>query len=550
MPEPGKPARYRFGRFELQPSERRLLDSGRPVPLSPRAFDLLLALVERSRQLVTKDELLNRVWPGLVVEEGNLQVQVSTLRKALGADAIETVPRHGYRLAHEVAIVAASEAAASAARRHNLPRELTSFVGREDEVAEQTRRLAGTRLLTITGGGGLGKSRLSLRVASGVLEQYADGVWLIELAAVADPQHVTAAFAAVLGVADVRGGSLRDAVVGYVKDRRLLLVVDNCEHVLGAVAELAKLLLQCAPLVKLIATSREPLHIAGEAICPLAPLDLPAARRPLAFDEAMQSAAMRLFVARAMASQPAFELSPDNVEAVADICRRLDGIPLALELAAARIRTLAVETVAKRLDDRFRLLNAGDRTALPRHQTLRSTIDWSFDLLTVEERELMNRLGVFAGGFTLEAAEVVCAAKSIAVDDVLDLLGNLVDKSLVIADPDRGRYHMLETVRQYALDRLAESGQEPEARDAHLMYFLSQAEAAESELIGPDQATWYARLDRDRENWLAAHAVVRRGRGRRATRPAARVRIAHVLAARAIATRLSADHRGARAERR
>jgi predicted ATPase/class 3 adenylate cyclase len=396
---------------------------------------------------------------------------------------------------------------------NNLPQQLTSFIGREHEVAQVTKQLAETRLLTLLGIGGLGKSRLSLQVAAEVLDDYPAGVWFVELAPIADASLVPQVVASVLGVKEEAGRPVLEALVKFVKDRHLLLVLDNCEHLAQACAELAKQLLESGPRVKILASSREPLNIRGEKAYPLAPLATPLPRQKLSRDALSQFAAVRLFVERATAAQPAFSVTDENAAAVAEICHQLDGIPLALELAAARTRAMSVASIAARLHDRFRLLGGGDRTALPRQQTLRALIDWSHDLLTDEERALFRRLAVFAGGFTLEAAEKVGAGGALDERDVLDLVTRLVEKSLVALAAGGERYHVLETVRQYAQERLDESGDVDEARTRHLVFFLAYVELARPELLGPNQGLWLARLDLDRENILSAHAWCDRATG-------------------------------------
>ncbi len=390
---------------------------------------------------------------------------------------------------------------------NNLPAQLTSFVGRERELVEVRDALRATRLLTLVGGGGLGKTRLSLQAAAEVADDFPDGVWLTELAPVGDPARVPQAIASVLGVKEAPGLATIDALAKFVRDRRLLLVLDNCEHLVRACAECAKRLLDAGPGVTILASSREALNVGGERTYAVAPLPIPTPGDRRGLDAIAGYAAVQLFAERAAAAQPWFRVGDDNAEAVAEVCRRLDGIPLALELAAARLRSLPVERIAERLSDRFRLLTGGDRTALPRQQTLRALIDWSHDLLDERERALFGRLAVFAGGFTLEAAESVGAGGAIAVADVLDLLARLVEKSLVMLDAGGERYRMLETVRQYAEERLAAAEDEMRAaRSRHLGYCVALAETARPMLYGPDQAAWLRRLDAERENLLAAHA--------------------------------------------
>ncbi|MFO1313158.1 MAG: adenylate/guanylate cyclase domain-containing protein [Burkholderiales bacterium] len=388
---------------------------------------------------------------------------------------------------------------------NNLPHGLTSFIGREHELADVRERIRATRMLTIFGIGGLGKSRLSLQVAASALDDYPDGVWFVELAPVADPRLVAQTLAAVLGLRDDAGASPQDAIRKFVRDRRLLIVLDNCEHLTQACAELARDILQAGPGVTILATSRERLGIAGEQTYPLAPFEVPP-REPLAPDALSSFASVRLLSDRALAARPDFAVTAENASAVASICQQLDGIPLALELAAARVRSMSVQRIAERLVDRFKLLSTGDRTALPRQQTLRALIDWSYDLLSPEEQALFRRLSVFAGGFTLEAAEAVTQGGAIAGDDVQDLLGQLVEKSLVILDAAHDRYRMLETVRQYASERHAdETSDGDDIRTRHLQFFLALCEKAAPELNGASAGAWLARLDGERENILAAH---------------------------------------------
>jgi predicted ATPase len=330
---------------------------------------------------------------------------------------------------------------------NNLPQQVSSFVGRERALQDIRNQLGNTRLLTLFGAGGLGKTRLSLQVAAEVLDDYPDGVWFVDLAPMTDERLVPQAAASVLGVKEEAGRPVLEALVKYVSDRKLLLILDNCEHLLHACAELAAQLLRSGAHLKILASSRQPLHVAAETTYHVPSLSVPEPLTTVTIEALAQYEAVRLFVDRARAAQPSFQITDTNSEAVVDICHRLDGIPLALELAAARVRALSVNEIAARLNDRFRLLTSGDRTALPRQQTLRASIDWSYDLLTNDERALLRRLAVFAGGWTLEAAEAAGANGDVNKEDVLDLLTNLVEKSLVITDADAGRYRLLETVR-------------------------------------------------------------------------------------------------------
>ncbi len=396
---------------------------------------------------------------------------------------------------------------------NNLAQQLTSFVGRKRELDEVRLLLRNTRLLTLSGAGGIGKTRLSQQLAADVLDDFPDGVWFVELAALSDPQLVPQSIAFVLGVKEEAGHPVVEALEKFTKDRRLLLVLDNCEHLVQACAELANRLLQSGPHLKILASSREHLRAPGETVYPVPALAVPDAGKAVTSASLTQYEAVLLFIDRATAAQPVFQITDQNAGAIADICQRLDGIPLAIELAAARVRTMSVEMIAARLGDRFRLLAGGHRTAMPRQQTLRALIDWSYDLLTEGERALLRRLAVFAGGWTLEGAEAVGAGGDIGEKDVLDLLGRLVEKSLVAMEPHGQRYHLVETVRQYAQERLDEAGEGDASRTRHLAFYLAVAERASRELVGPEQGAWLARLDLEGENLLAAHAWCDRAEG-------------------------------------
>jgi non-specific serine/threonine protein kinase len=377
---------------------------------------------------------------------------------------------------------------------NNLPLERTSFVGREREV-EELKQLSGTtRLLTLTGAGGCGKTRLALRLAADTANDYADGTWFVELAASVDPTHVVHAVAAVLGPREATDGELTDSLIKFVRGKSLRLVLDNCEHVVDAAAHLADALLQASAQLHILATSREPLGCIGETTWRVPSLSQP---------EALQ-----LFTERARAARPELNLVDVEAPALAEICQRLDGIPLALELAAARVRVFSVEQIAARLDDRFRLLSAGPRTAMPRQQTLEAAVDWSYALLSEPERAILRRLSVFAGEWTFEAAEAVVAGDGVHTYAVLELLAQLVDKSLVVAEEQHGsvRYRLLETIRQFAFGHLTEANEATAARGRHAAYFLELAEVAEPKMRGPDALEWVDRLDSEHDNLRAALA--------------------------------------------
>ena len=387
---------------------------------------------------------------------------------------------------------------------NNLTQQLNSFIGRERELAEITEMLASNRLVTLLGMGGIGKSRLSMQLAAEVLDDFPDGVWFVELAALTDPSSVPQAVASVLGVKEEAGRPVIEALTKYVRDLQVLVILDNCEQVIHGCADLAKRLLQAGPRVKVLTSSRDYLQVAGEMTYHVPTLSVP--KEVISLDRLQQHEAIRLFVDRAAASKRGFGLTEQNAPAVVKICHCLDGIPLAIELAAARVRGLSVQAIAERLSDRFRLLVSGDQTVLPRQRTLRALIDWSYDLLREQERALFQRLSVFAGGWTLEAAEHVCAHGAVRSDDVVELLTHLVEKSLVVLEVSGDRYRMLDTVRHYAQEKLDESNESEAVRVQHHKFYLTLAEEARPELAGPAQAHWLHRLDLEHDNLVSAHA--------------------------------------------
>ena len=391
-------------------------------------------------------------------------------------------------------------------RNSNLPAQLTSFVGREKEIAEIKQALDERRLVTLTGSGGTGKTRLSLQVGEGMIEEFEHGVWFIELASISDEQLVAQIVASALRVPEETGGSIIEALVKYVKDKELLIILDNCEHLAQASAKLVKQLTQSCPHLSVLASSREPLHVAGEATYSVPSLSIPDPKKKITIETLKQFDAVRLFIDRAVTAQPTFQLTNQNAHAVAEICHNLDGIPLALELAAVRVRSLSVEKIAERLSQRFSLLTSGDKTVSPRQQTLRALIDWSHDMLSEPERAGLRRLSVFAGGWTLEAAESVIAGTYVDKMYVLDLLSNLVEKSLVTCNctSEIPRYFMLETLRQYAGEKLDSSAETDLYRQIHAEYFLKLAEEAEPQLTGTEQAIWFNHLQTEHDNLRTA----------------------------------------------
>lgn len=390
---------------------------------------------------------------------------------------------------------------------NNLPVQLTSFVGREKQIAEIQEIITRSRVVTLTGAGGSGKTRLSLEVAAELVDakHFKNGIWFVELAPLSDSALVTWSIATVLGIQEQSERPILNTLLDFLQNKSLLLILDNCEHLLGACAELSETILRACPNVKVLASSREPLGIAGEISYRVPSLSLPSTRDLLPH-ALTRYEAVRLFIERAAAVQASFAMTNENAPTLTQICYRLDGIPLALELAAARVRVLSVEQISKKLDDRFRLLTGGARGALPRQQTLRATIDWSYDLLSEPERALLRRMSVFAGGCMLQAVEVVCTGEPIQEFEILDWLTKLVDKSLVQMEDQQGeaRYHLLETVRQYAREKLLEAGEADRFRDAHLNYFVRFAEAAAPLLFGPEQLFWLERMETEHDNLRAA----------------------------------------------
>jgi predicted ATPase/DNA-binding winged helix-turn-helix (wHTH) protein len=496
---------YRFGSSELRPAERQLFIDGAPAALGARAFDLLLALIERRERVVDKSELLNTVWPGLVVEESNLQVQMSSLRKLLGRNAIATIHGRGYRFVATLEPDGAENASAgeqTTTNPNNLPRLRTRFIGREKALDDCAGLLHDSRLLTLSGIGGCGKTRLAQELAQRQLGAFPDGVWFVDLGPLQDAERVPATVAATLGIKDAAVAPL-ERLTEHLNSRRMLVVLDSCEHVIDAAVESIDALLERCSALKVVATSREALGMQGEQIFMVRSLSLP---ETTDLDEMLRSEAVRLFVDHARLVLPNFTVDEGNAAAIAEICRRLDGIALAIELAAARVKVLSVDEIRARLDDRFRLLTGGNR-AMPRHQTLHATMQWSHDLLTAPERRLFRRLAVFAGGCTLAAATDVSGD---AADeyDTLERLTALHDKSLLIVDRDthaQPRYRMLETVRQYAAERLNEAGEGDDMRTRHLLHYVALVERAAPGMEGPRQGEWFGALWHEQENLLAAH---------------------------------------------
>jgi non-specific serine/threonine protein kinase len=386
----------------------------------------------------------------------------------------------------------------------NLPNPLTSFIGRGKELKGLKERLGGARLVTLAGAGGSGKTRLAIQVARDLLEKYKDGVWWVELGGLQDESLVPQAVAKALGVTETPNQSLTETLTNHLRAKHLLLVMDNCEHLIGACARLAETLLSASAGLRILATSREALGILGENVFQVPTLATP--ETSSAAQDLMQYESVCLFIERAQAVKADFGLTAQNASAIAEVCRRLDGIPLALELAAARVKVLKVENIAARLDDRFNLLTTGNRAALPRQQTLRATIDWSYDLLPEAARVLFRRLSVFAGGFTVNAAEQICSDESLPPPAVLEILARLVDRSLVIVELGRAeeRYRQLETIREYAREKLIDSNEADQLRRRHFDFFLQWVESYVPALWGAAEQVWLDRLEAEQDNLRAA----------------------------------------------
>jgi predicted ATPase/DNA-binding winged helix-turn-helix (wHTH) protein len=462
-------AAFRFSRFTLFPARRQLLLDGAPVALGARAFDLLHVLAVRRDRTVTKSELLDLVWPDVVVEEGNLHVQVSALRKILGERVIVTVPGRGYRFVaplSEEPTVALQPKAAQASPAPRLPPQPSPLIGRDDVLPILVASVSGHPLVTITGAAGIGKTHLALAVAGAVAERWPDGVAWVEGAALHESGQLVQAVAQSLGIT-LQGACSAEQLATALQSRSMLLLLDNCEHLLDAATALVAAMRRIAPTVHLLLTSQQALRVSGEQVFQVPPLALPSAIDVP--DE--RFGALRLFAERARATDRQFRLDSTNGVAVADICRELDGLPLAIELAAARVKLLGVQGLRERLGQRLRLLTGGVRDALPRHQTLRAALEWSHGLLNPAEQAVLRRVGVFVGGFTLELAQqVACDLNSSELDEwtVLDALASLVDRSLVSVDAGEPvRYRLLETMRVFALEQLERAGETAAWRTRH-----------------------------------------------------------------------------------
>jgi len=488
-----------FGPFRLIPAQRLLLDDEKPLRLGSRALDILTTLVEGAGETIHKDRLIARAWPDTIVDDGALRVHIAALRKALGDGRaggrfIANNPGRGYTFVapvtreHQHSAPATPDGGTAA---NNLPVPRTRIVGRDNTVAALAKQLAQRRLLTIVGPGGIGKTTVAVAVAEAVTPDYADGVWFVGLASLPDPDLVPSTVSTVLGISQ-SGANPISGLAAWLRDKHALIVLDSCEHLIGAVAPLAEAVLRAAPQLRILATSREPLRAEGEWLHRLASLELPSDSVDLSAAEALRYSAVQLFNERAMAAADGFIFDDAKVAAILEICRRLDGVPLALELAAARIDVFGVRELADHLDDRFRVLTSGRRTALPRHQTLGATLDWSYQLLSGAEQTVLRRLAVFAGDFSLDAAATV--AGDLPEPLVVDHVASLVAKSLVAATPrdEIVQYRLLDTTRLYAFDKLRSAGELLETARRHAEYYCAVFAHAEAESESRPQAEWLA----------------------------------------------------------
>lgn len=499
-----------FGPFRLFPAQRLLLVGDEPVQLGSRALEILIALVERAGDVVSKDELVSRIWPDTFVEEGNLRVHIAALRRALGdgragSRYIATVPGRGY------SFVAALADAPQPAEPARTPAKGGQFgrvgrvIGRDDVIEAIVAQMPQRRFTTIVGPGGIGKTTVALAAADRLAPQYADGLRFVDLAPIGDPSLVPSVLAAALGVA-VRSENALPGIVAFLRDKSMLIVVDNCEHVVDAAASLAEDLFKGASSVHILATSREPLRVDGERVVRLASLAVPDEGAALTAAEALSYPAVQLFVERATAALDTFAMTDSDAPVAADICRRLDGIALAIELAAGRVDAFGVAGLASLLNDRFRVLTSGRRTALPRHQTLHATLDWSHGLLPEAERIVFRRMSILAGPTALRYATEVVAGGVIDANDVPGLIANLVAKSLIVADAGgrTAQYRLLDTTKAYAMERLVESGERASLARHHAECYRSFSAAAAAEWETRPTTEWLAEYRPCLDNLRAA----------------------------------------------
>jgi predicted ATPase/DNA-binding winged helix-turn-helix (wHTH) protein len=507
---------YEFGGWEVDLARRELRSRGDPVPLGSRAFGIFAVLVQSAGKLVTKDELMSRVWAGVLVQDNALEVHICAVRKALGPDrgTLKTSFGRGYLLVGDWRIRKESTVAVSVARPSpipvqpfvtNVPGAAFEVIGRTVAVQELREILCAHRMITITGPGGIGKTTLALEVVRAAFPSFNGDCWLVDLVSLSDPGLVPSTVGGILGLKLGGDPISSESVARAIGTNKLLLVLDNCEHVIDAAASLAETVGRLCPAVSIVATSREVLRIEGEQIYRVLPLEVPAQLQEEP-DAVLGHSAVQFFIARTKALDPTFSPDRGALRSIAAICRRLDGIPLAIEFAAARAAVLGPELVLSRLDERFGLLTGGRRTALRRHQTLRATLDWSYDLLPCPERCLLRRLGVFAAGFTLEAARAVMCDQDRDASSVLEGIANLVAKSLISRDgsASSGRWRLLETTRAYALEKLSESGETEQVARRCAEFFRDLVAPAMHGAQAPATAEDMARYVREIDNVRAA----------------------------------------------
>lgn len=509
-----------FGPFCLRPAAHILLEGNTPVHIGARALDLLIVLVEHAGELLTKEELFDRVWPGLVVEEGNLKTQVALLRKALrdgqaNARYLMTVPGRGYRFVAPVSTAGPKliePRAPLVDATSGLPARLTRLIGREDAINDIAGRLGRHRFVTIVGPGGMGKTSVALAVAEKATATYDDGVYFVDCAPLLGTSLVARKLASTLAL-EIAEDDPRRGLVAFLRSKRMLIVLDCCERVVESAALMVEDLLRGAVGVAILATSREPLRAEGEIVYRLPPLEVPPASIGLSAHDALTYPAVQLFVERVTSHVGRFELSDSEAPVVAEICRSLDGVALAIELAAGRVEVFGLLGVAARLEDRVRLLTHGRRTALPRHQTLTATLDWSYDALSEPEQTVLRRLSVFAGSFTLDGAQALATDDEVDSSDIVEVVTSLVSKSLLNADVATavGKYHLLDTTKAYALEKLMESGELRQTARRHAAYIQGLLERASVNAATSSSTAAAARLSAESKLIDEARAVINWG---------------------------------------
>jgi predicted ATPase/DNA-binding winged helix-turn-helix (wHTH) protein len=495
--------RFRFGPFELNSADRSLKRSNQLIPLGGRAYDILIALLENPGEAVGKAELIARVWPDVTVDEGSLRVHLSALRKALsdgqfGDKYIASMQGHGYRfIAPVMRLPVDREARSASAGRSNLPPALNRIIGRDAVVLEIQAKLQTGRLMTIVGAGGIGKTTVALSVGHGALAGLSSAVFFVDLSTASDEEHVFGAIASAVGL-DPRSAGRRDALLDFLRPRRALIILDSCEHLIADIAEVAGSILRDAPEVCILVTSREALKVAGGDVLRLPPLECPPEQPGLTASQVLEYPAAQLFAERVNARGGRFSLGDDEAAMVAEICRKLDGIALAIELAAGRAAVFGVRDTVTKLGSRLDLLKFGRRTANPRHRTLKATLDWSYGHLSGVERVVLRRVSILIGHFSLEAALAVAEQEGIYQSEVEDAVESLVNKSLILAWPSRRGmfYRLLDTTRSYALEKLVASGEHSSTAALYTSYLNKTLEnnrgnplGLESGLSLPDHTT-------------------------------------------------------------